>query len=198
MTPYTPAGLNKRRPAWLGAMVICILLGACSGDSESNTGAPVPRYWLSLLGASPDGFFRSLTYTYSHDNAIMAVARRIVIAEPDVLDFHRKSLRAVTNYGRTHKLEIRLRFKLKTRDYFSDFQTGLRQVPSQFGSALHPVSMFFTVSLYLALAVFAIGTVYKIATWFTRKVGVTGREFTPSSAREPLFAAYSACCSAPG
>lgn len=39
--------------------------------------------------------------------------------------------------------------------------------------------MFFTVSLYLALAVFAIGTVYKIATWFTRKVGVTGREFTP-------------------
>jgi hypothetical protein len=99
-----------------------------------------PRYWLSLLGASPDGFFRSLTYTYSHDNAIMAVARRIVIAEPDVLDFHRKSLRAVTNYGRTHKLEIRLRFKLKTRDYFSDFQTGLRQVPSQFGSALHPAA----------------------------------------------------------
>jgi heterodisulfide reductase subunit C/nitrate reductase gamma subunit len=40
--------------------------------------------------------------------------------------------------------------------------------------------MFFTVSLYLALAVFAIGSVYKVATWFTRKVGVTGREFTPA------------------
>lgn len=40
--------------------------------------------------------------------------------------------------------------------------------------------MFFTVSLYLALAIFAIGTVYKIATWFTRKVGVTGHEFTPA------------------
>jgi len=40
--------------------------------------------------------------------------------------------------------------------------------------------MFFSVSLYLALAIFAIGTVYKIATWFTRKVGITGREFTPA------------------
>ena len=138
MTPHPPAALNRRQPAWLGAMVICILLGACSGDSQSNTGAPAPRYWLSLLGASPDGFFRSLTY--SHDNAIMAVARRIVLAEPDVLDFHRDSLHSFTNYGRTHKLEIRLRFKLKTRDYFSDFQTGLRQVPSQFGSALHPAA----------------------------------------------------------
>lgn len=47
-------------------------------DPESNSGALVPRYWLSLLGASPDSFFRSLTYTYSHDNAIMAVAKRLV------------------------------------------------------------------------------------------------------------------------
>lgn len=140
MTAYPSASSAKRRPAWLGALVICILPGACGGDSESNTGAPVPRYWLSLLGASPDGFVRSLAYTYSHDNAIMTVARGIVLAEPDVLDFHRESLRAVTNYGRTHKLEIRLRFKLKTRDYFSDFQTGLRQVPSQFGNAPHPAA----------------------------------------------------------
>lgn len=56
----------------------------------------------------------------------MAVARGIVIAEPDVLDFHREILRSITKYGRTHKLEIMLRFKLKTRRYFSDFQTGLR------------------------------------------------------------------------
>jgi len=38
--------------------------------------------------------------------------------------------------------------------------------------------MVFTVSLYLALAVFAAGTVYKIGTWFTRKVGVFGQDFT--------------------
>ncbi|MFO7643812.1 MAG: 4Fe-4S dicluster domain-containing protein [Desulfosarcina sp.] len=58
----------------------------------------------------------------------MAVARKIVIAEPDVLDFHREILRSITKYGRTHKLEIMLRFKLKTRRYFSDFQTGLRML----------------------------------------------------------------------
>jgi heterodisulfide reductase subunit C len=58
----------------------------------------------------------------------MAVARKIVIAEPDVLDFHREILRSITKYGRTHKLEIMLRFKLKTRRFFSDTQTGLRML----------------------------------------------------------------------
>lgn len=38
--------------------------------------------------------------------------------------------------------------------------------------------MVFTVSLYLALAVFAGGMVYKIAVWFTRKVGIFGQGFT--------------------
>jgi len=47
-------------------------------DPESNTGALVPRYWLRQLGAKPETFFRSFTYTYSHDNAIMAVAKNLV------------------------------------------------------------------------------------------------------------------------
>lgn len=47
-------------------------------DPESNTGALVPRYWLRQLGATPETFFRSFTYTYSHDNAIMAVAKNLV------------------------------------------------------------------------------------------------------------------------
>ncbi len=38
--------------------------------------------------------------------------------------------------------------------------------------------MVFSVALYLSLALFAIGTVVKISTWFTRKVGVFGRHFT--------------------
>jgi heterodisulfide reductase subunit C/nitrate reductase gamma subunit len=38
---------------------------------------------------------------------------------------------------------------------------------------------FFSISLYLALAIFAVGMVYKISIWFTRKVGVLGRQFTP-------------------
>jgi phosphonate transport system substrate-binding protein len=47
-------------------------------DPESNTGALVPRYWLKEMGMSPENYFRSFTYTYSHDNAIMAVAKKLV------------------------------------------------------------------------------------------------------------------------
>ena len=46
-------------------------------DPQSNTGAMVPRYWLSLDGFRPEDFFRSYTYTYSHDNSILAVARKM-------------------------------------------------------------------------------------------------------------------------
>lgn len=40
--------------------------------------------------------------------------------------------------------------------------------------------MFFPISLYLAMAVFAFGLVYKISTLLTRKVGIFGQEFTGS------------------
>jgi heterodisulfide reductase subunit C len=38
--------------------------------------------------------------------------------------------------------------------------------------------MFFTVSLYTALAIFLIGVIYKIGTWFTRTVGFGPKRFT--------------------
>ena len=47
-------------------------------DPDSNTGALVPRYWLSKMGETPESFFESFSYTYSHDNSIMAVARALV------------------------------------------------------------------------------------------------------------------------
>jgi phosphonate transport system substrate-binding protein len=47
-------------------------------DPDSNTGALVPYYWLSLMGERPSSFFSHSTYTYSHDNSIMAVARSLV------------------------------------------------------------------------------------------------------------------------
>lgn len=49
-------------------------------DPDSNTGSLVPRYWLKQLHTRPEDFFRSITYTYSHDNAIMAVAKQLVDA----------------------------------------------------------------------------------------------------------------------
>jgi len=49
-------------------------------DPDSNTGALVPRYWLKQMNVKPESFFRTITYTYSHDNAIMAVAKKLVDA----------------------------------------------------------------------------------------------------------------------
>ncbi len=49
-------------------------------DPDSNTGSLVPHYWLALMGERPSSFFSDFTYTYSHDNSIMAVARSLVDA----------------------------------------------------------------------------------------------------------------------
>ena len=49
-------------------------------DPDSNTGSLVPRYWLKEMDTTPESFFRSFTYTYSHDNAILAVAKKMVDA----------------------------------------------------------------------------------------------------------------------
>jgi phosphonate transport system substrate-binding protein len=49
-------------------------------DPESNSGTLVPRYWLSQMHARPESFFRTFTYTYSHDNSILAVAKKLVDA----------------------------------------------------------------------------------------------------------------------
>ena len=47
-------------------------------DPESNTGSLVPTYWLTEMGETPESFFKKVTYTYSHDNSILAVAKNLV------------------------------------------------------------------------------------------------------------------------
>ena len=47
-------------------------------DPDSNTGKLVPTFWLSEMNEKPETFFRKTIYTYSHDNAILAVARGLV------------------------------------------------------------------------------------------------------------------------
>jgi phosphonate transport system substrate-binding protein len=49
-------------------------------DPDSNTGKLVPTRWLVALRETPEKFFSSTIYTYSHDNAITAVARGLVDA----------------------------------------------------------------------------------------------------------------------
>lgn len=47
-------------------------------DPDSNTGALVPKYWLSQINETPNSFFSKIIYTHSHDNSIMAVAKSMV------------------------------------------------------------------------------------------------------------------------
>ena len=58
----------------------------------------------------------------------MALAENVKIAEPRILDFHREVLNSVRQYGRTHKLEIMLRYKARTGEWFSDMNIGLRML----------------------------------------------------------------------
>jgi heterodisulfide reductase subunit C len=58
----------------------------------------------------------------------MALQRNVAIAEPDVVAFHRAVLDSINRYGRTHKLEIMMRYKLKTRTYLQDWQVGLKMM----------------------------------------------------------------------
>jgi heterodisulfide reductase subunit C len=58
----------------------------------------------------------------------IALENGIVPAQPRVLDFHREVLHSIKRYGRTHKLEIMLRFKARTGDWFKDLDVGLKML----------------------------------------------------------------------
>ena len=47
-------------------------------DPDSNTGALVPTAWLAGMDETPDTFFKKVHFTYSHDNAILAVATSLM------------------------------------------------------------------------------------------------------------------------
>jgi len=59
---------------------------------------------------------------------LLAVERGVAIAKPNILDFHEEVLRSVERYGRAHKLGIMWRYKLQTRRWFSDMDTGLKML----------------------------------------------------------------------
>ncbi len=58
----------------------------------------------------------------------LAIQRGGEVAEPDVLKFHQTVLDSISHYGRTHKLEIMMRFKLTTRRWLQDWQVGLKML----------------------------------------------------------------------
>jgi heterodisulfide reductase subunit C len=58
----------------------------------------------------------------------MAIEQGITVSEPDILKFHREVLNSIKRHGRTHKLEIMLRYKAYKRDWFADLGVGLRML----------------------------------------------------------------------
>lgn len=50
------------------------------------------------------------------------------IPEPQIIDFHTEILNSIKRYGRTHKLEIMLRYKMKRREWFQDMDIGLKML----------------------------------------------------------------------
>ena len=57
---------------------------------------------------------------------LMAVEQGVAIAKPNILDFHEEVLRSLEHYGRAHKLGIMWRYKVRTRRWLSDMDTGLK------------------------------------------------------------------------
>jgi len=59
---------------------------------------------------------------------LLAVEQGVAIAKPNILDFHEEVLRSLEYYGRAHKLGIMWRYKVRTRRWFSDMDTGLKML----------------------------------------------------------------------
>ena len=57
-----------------------------------------------------------------------AIAENVPVAEPGILAFHRAVVDSIHRYGRTHKLEIMMRYKLSEKALFSDIDLGLKML----------------------------------------------------------------------
>jgi heterodisulfide reductase subunit C len=66
-------------------------------------------------------------------SAVMDALRQMSLEEgkasqPGIVDFHREVLRSIERHGRTHKLEIMMRHKVRTGHWFQDMDLGLRML----------------------------------------------------------------------
>ncbi len=58
----------------------------------------------------------------------IAIRENVKIAEPGILKFHNTVVNSILKYGRTHKLEIMMRYKVSEKDFFSDIDLGLKML----------------------------------------------------------------------
>lgn len=57
-----------------------------------------------------------------------ALEEGVDIAEPDIVLFHEEVLHSIERYGRTHKLEIMLRYKARLGRWFQDMDIGVKML----------------------------------------------------------------------
>lgn len=72
-------------------------------DPDSNTGKLSPTSMLARMGESPESFFGSIIYTYSHDNSILAVSRGLVngaAVDSLIWDYFNKTRPEITSFTR--------------------------------------------------------------------------------------------------
>jgi heterodisulfide reductase subunit C len=66
--------------------------------------------------------------------AVMDVLREKALEEgakiacPEIVNLHDSILRSIQQYGRTHKLDVMLRYKFKQKTWFRDMDIGLRML----------------------------------------------------------------------
>ena len=58
----------------------------------------------------------------------MAVEEGVKIAQPEIVKIHEEVLGSIERYGRTHKLEIMMRYKVRMRQWFQDMDLGLKML----------------------------------------------------------------------
>jgi heterodisulfide reductase subunit C len=58
----------------------------------------------------------------------LALEEEVEPAEPAIAEFHRQVLGSIQRHGRAHKLEIMLRHKFESGQWFSDLDLGLRML----------------------------------------------------------------------
>lgn len=84
----------------------------CMGCNTCSTACPMAIDIAALMSALRE----------------MAIGEGVRIAEPGILRFHQEVLNSIERYGRTHKLEIMMRYKIRQLDLFSDIDLGLKML----------------------------------------------------------------------
>lgn len=110
---YRPNGVIRLVQFGLKSEALeCSDIWLCMGCNTCSTACPMAIDIAAVMSALRE----------------MAIEEGVRIAEPGIFNFHQEVLNSIQKYGRTHKLEIMMRYKLRQRDLFSDMDMGLKML----------------------------------------------------------------------